>query len=158
MDKKILMLACLLVAAVPGLASSASVYKWTDENGVVHFGDRQPAGQPSEKINVRTGTPSSDQGSPAPQERVKALEEERGKQAASEQEKSRQEALRKQRESICEQARANLEILNTHSRIQIEENGEIRYLSPEEIEAQREKAQRLIEENCGPVTDTSASR
>lgn len=158
MDRKILMLVCLLVAAAPGLAFSASVYKWTDENGVVHFGDRQPTGQASEKINVRTGTPAADNDRASPQERLKSLQEEQDKEAASEQEKARQEAIRKQRQAACEKARKNLETLNTYSRIRIEEeDGEIRYLSPEEIEAQREKHQRLIEENCGPETDTGES-
>ena len=55
MNRKILLLT-VLMAAAPGLATSASVYKWTDENGVTHFGDRQPTGQNAEQVNVRSGT------------------------------------------------------------------------------------------------------
>jgi len=55
MNRKILLLT-VLMAAAPGLATSASVYKWTDENGVTHFGDRQPTGRNAEQVNVRSGT------------------------------------------------------------------------------------------------------
>jgi len=33
----------------------------------------------------------------------------------------------------------------------VEENGERRYLSPEEIAEQRMKLEKIAEENCGPV-------
>jgi hypothetical protein len=47
-------------------------------------------------------------------------------------------------------ARANLDIIDSNARIRVEENGEARYLSPEEIATEREKYQRIVDENCGP--------
>jgi glutaredoxin len=41
-------LACLSVSLPPG----AEVYKWTDKDGTVHYGDQRPAGE-SEKLTVR---------------------------------------------------------------------------------------------------------
>ena len=57
MNRKTLTLT-LLLAVVPGITMSAAVYKWTDENGVTHFGDRQPTGAKAERVNVRSGTSS----------------------------------------------------------------------------------------------------
>ncbi|MEP1213614.1 MAG: DUF4124 domain-containing protein [Marinobacter sp.] len=147
MNRKILTLAVLLVTA-PAISSAASVYKWTDENGVTHFGDRQPTGQQAESVSIRTGQ-RSENNRQSPQEQVKALEEREAKQAERRDENAVEEARRKQREANCETARSNLSILQRNSRIRVEENGEMRYLSEDEIAEQREKFEEIAEENCG---------
>lgn len=38
---------------------SAEIYKWKDENGVTHYGQRPPSSQKSEVIEVDTQAPSS---------------------------------------------------------------------------------------------------
>ena len=55
-------------------------------------------------------------------------------------------------------ARSNLEVINSNARIRVEENGETRYLSPEEIEQQRQKFQEIADENCGPEQEGSSER
>lgn len=62
-----------LFAALFLLTSPASladkVYRWTDDNGQVHFGNRPPAhNQQAEEMVIRTHTPSS---TPAPEEDAK---------------------------------------------------------------------------------------
>ena len=46
----------LLLALATGLVTTHSlageIYKWTDENGLVHFGDRPPQGQQAQSINT----------------------------------------------------------------------------------------------------------
>ena len=50
------------------VANAAEVYKWTDENGQVHFGDRQSAPENGQKLDIKSqpqsGKPS--QATPAP--------------------------------------------------------------------------------------------
>ncbi len=151
MSRKILMLAIALAIA-PGLTNAASVYKWTDENGVTHFGDRQPTGQTAERVNIRTGTPSKSASErPSPQERLNSLEEQQQEQAEREQETAVQEARRKQREANCATARSNLKLLSQTGRIRIEENGEQRFLTPEEIQQKREEFEQIAADNCGPA-------
>ncbi|XKH00096.1 DUF4124 domain-containing protein [Marinobacter nauticus] len=150
MNRKILMLA-LMMCATPGLATGASVYKWTDENGVTHFGDRQPTGGNAEQVKVR---PSKGSGSnrQSPQERVNAMEEQEQQDQQRRNETAVQEAQRKQREANCATARSNLEIIRSNARIRTEgEDGEIRYLTPEEIEERRQQFEKIAEENCGPM-------
>ena len=49
-------------------------------------------------------------------------------------------------------------MINSNARIRVEENGETRYLSPEEIEQQRQKFQEIADENCGPEQEGSSER
>ncbi|PHQ23924.1 DUF4124 domain-containing protein [Marinobacter guineae] len=150
MNRKILTLT-LLLAVVPGVAMSASVYKWTDENGVTHFGDRQPTGAKAERVNVRSGTSSDAAGKKqSPQERLQDMQDRQEGEAEKRQETAVEEARRKQREANCATARSNLDVIDRNARIRIEEDGEQRYLSEEEIAEKRAEFERIAEENCGP--------
>lgn len=146
MNNKTLILT-LLLAATPSMAMSASVYKWTDEQGVTHFGDRQPPGTRAETLNVRSGT-SSGNGRSTPQKRLSELQEQEQKNAEKKQETMAETANRKQRDANCENARSNLKVIESNARIRIEDNGEMRYLSPEEIAEQRSKLEEIATENC----------
>jgi len=157
MNKRILTLAIILAAA-PFAASAASVYKWTDEQGVTHFGDRQPTGQQAERVNVRSGTSSGGQQGQSPQEQLEDLEARQADEAEKREESAVEEARRKQREANCATARSNLKILDRNSRIRVEEDGEQRYLSPEEIDEQRQKFQEIADENCGAEEGAQAER
>lgn len=48
----ILMILALVALIVPML-TGAEVYRWTDDQGRVHFGDRPPGNRPSEAVDVR---------------------------------------------------------------------------------------------------------
>lgn len=147
MNKTTLMLT-LLMAVAPGMAISASVYKWTDTNGITHFGDRQPVGANSETVNVRSGT-STGNDRPTAQQRLGELQKQQQKDAEKKQETAVQTARRKQREANCETARSNLTVIESNARIRTEENGEMRYLTPDEIAEQRNKLEDVAAENCG---------
>jgi len=150
MDRKILTLT-LLMAVTPGVAMSASVYKWTDENGVIHFGDQQPYGKTAEKVSVRAGTSQpTDSSRPSPQERLNSLQEKQAEEQEQERAAAASEAQRKQREKNCEAAQKNLELIRTKPRIRIDEGGEQRYLTPEEIQEYKSKYEDAISEFCGP--------
>ena len=140
----------LAIAVTPGIATAASVYKWTDENGITHFGDRQPTGKNAETVNVRTGSPAAASKRQSPQDRVESMAQEQEQTAEQERLSAQEEARQKQRKANCETARSNLSILRTSSRIRIEEDGQQRYLSAEEIEEQRVKFQEIADQNCDP--------
>lgn len=149
MNRNALTLA-LMMAIVPGIAMSASVYKWTDKEGVTHFGDRQPVGESSETVNVRSGTSSgTDNSRPSPQKRLGELQERQQAEIEKKQETAVETARRKQREANCENARSNLKVIDSNARIRIEEEGEMRYLTPDEIAEQRMKLEEIAAENCG---------
>lgn len=148
MPKNVLILA-FLALLIPALAQAQSVYRWTDENGVTHYGDREPTGRAADKVNIRTGQSS---GQPAqqssPQEQVRALDEQQAEHTRRANETAAEEARRKQREANCATARSNLQVLRTNARIRIEEDGEQRYLTPEEIDTQTTRFEEIAAENC----------
>ncbi len=143
-----------IVAMAPLTVSAAGVYKWTDQNGVVHFGDRQPVGQKSESIDIHTGTPKAGaEARKSPIERVKAMNEQKAHTAEEQKVNAVKEAQQKQREANCKTAKDNLGILATNGRIRVQENGEWRYLTQEEIDQKRQQFQTIADENCtAPAT------
>lgn len=145
------MIMALAITLSTGVASAASVYKWTDENGVTHFGDRQPSGRSAETVNVRTGHPSDAPAGTSPQEQVENMELQQEDAAEQQRLSAQEEARNKQRKANCETAKSNLSILRTSSRIRVEEEGKQRYLNAKEIEEQRQKYQEVADQNCGPA-------
>lgn len=145
-----LILLALIALAAPALASADSVYRWKDENGVVHFGDREPAGRSSERVSVKTGK-SSDSGGggrlPA-REQVQALEESQAERERRQKETAVERARRKQRDARCQTAQANLQAINSNARIRVTEDNEQRYLSSEEIAEKKQQFEQIVEENC----------
>jgi len=68
---------CLLAIAFG--SASAQVYKWVDENGVTHYGERPPQGRKASEVPYRLGTPRpetspANQDAPAKQDQSKAQE------------------------------------------------------------------------------------
>lgn len=139
-----------LMSAATLQVNAATVYKWTDEKGVIHFGDKQPVGQKSESVDVRSGTSRSNSNDdrPSPQEQLKNLEanQEKSEEAAAVTRK--EEAAQKQRAKNCEIAKKNLETMTNNARIKVEENGEQRYLTPQEIEEKRNEFNAIEEKDC----------
>jgi hypothetical protein len=111
-------------------------------------------------VNVRSGTTSRSQSGQrqSAQEQLGELQEQQRSQEQRRQETAVEEARRKQREANCATARSNLDVINSNARIQVEENGERRYLAPEEIDEQRRRFQEIADENCGPLNGTPAQR
>jgi hypothetical protein len=152
MNKKILALA-VVVMALPVFATAQSVYKWTDENGVIHFGDRKPNGQQSESVSIRTGKPSG-AASTSPQQKVQEMADQEAESVQSEKVSAAEEARQKQRTANCRTAESNLSLIRSGSRIRVEENGEERYLTPEEISQKREQFEEIAELNCSDENES----
>lgn len=144
-----LLLVALIALLGPSLTSAESVYRWTDENGVVHFGDREPVGRAADRVSVKTGAATGNSERKSPQEQVEALEERRAERERSEKETAVEEARRKQRQARCDTARANLQAINSNARIRVADaDGEQRYLTPEEIQEKRAEFESIVEESC----------
>ena len=131
------------------LSVSAEIYKWTDENGQIHYSDKKPSTQKdAEQIKVNTGrgttnqTQNSDSSGAQPntpekeqelQQKAEKLSQNQGQQASKEK---------------CDAVRENLAKMTEGARLRINENGQMRFLSPEEISEKRKSYQTFIDENC----------
>lgn len=149
-------LVCLSLAFACGLlAASVShaergYYKWVDSKGNPHHSDRPPPnGVAYEFISTDTGLkrrvdPRADEEAP-PEGWAAAMPpgQEEPPNAAE------QQAAITKDPAVCDQARANLDTLNSKARVRIRDDNGIRYLTEEEKETQRKKAQDLIAVHCG---------
>ncbi|MCP5162681.1 MAG: DUF4124 domain-containing protein [Hahellaceae bacterium] len=137
-------------AFVTALAISASllshsshaerIYKWVDQDGSIHYGDKRPVDATSEEMTVRAqkGTPD-----------VPKKTEDTQTKSASEKTALNPEA-KAELQKYCDQAKANLQTLETRSRIRVPEGETFRFLTPEEITAKKDEIAKAIEKNCSP--------
>jgi len=142
----------LLAALCIAVPASAEIYRWTNEAGETSFGSNPPAGVDAEPVStgstntIDTGSRQADaEGGNA------GTDSEQSQEAAADGE-TQEEGSQKDREAIreqnCEAARQALKTLEQNARVQVMEDGERRYLSPEEKEAERERYEKIRDENC----------
>ncbi|OOG25593.1 DUF4124 domain-containing protein [Thioalkalivibrio denitrificans] len=143
-------LAFVLAAAVPlaPILAQDVMYRWTDEQGVVHYGQVPPSGVDAQRI-----TTAAPRGDGAPQQRLERAMgdmEQRQDQARSEQEeRERREASERIRAENCERARRNLETLTERGgRVTIRENDQYRVLDEDERQARIDETRAHIQEFC----------
>ncbi len=140
--KNAIVIFIMLAVSSAGTVFAGDIYKWTDEDGNVHYGDRPTSEVSEESLAVSSGLagPSKDgaryeakaaaiePGQPAPEElRVQALEQ----------------------EEKCATSKARLQKFLTSRRLYRQgENGERVYLDEDETLAARERVQNQVEEYC----------
>ena len=128
---------------------SAEVYKWTDENGVTHFGSQPPPGQRNEQIEVRAPEPGRrSPGQSSIVSQAEEMERER-KIRRLEQEAERRERAQQQDSGeswACEYAKERVE----EYEIDLRELGRKGYKQWEkdQVESWLEEAERDVERDC----------
>lgn len=152
MQRFALMLTTALALTASGVALSGEIYKWTDENGNVHYEDRPIGGPATERVKIasRSTDSSAVQASiDARRERVAARDEAKAKQAEAAAEVAKAQAEAEDRQQKCTQYRARMESYLQSQRLYREdEAGERVYLDEKQILEARNKAQEKIQEYC----------
>ena len=141
-----------LALTVPAAGLASDIYKWVDEDGVVHFGDR-----PAEDAQVETVQVASEPTDPAEvrarvEARRSARAETAGDAAATQDLTEKEiEAQERERAEKCTQFKERLQKFLTSRRLYREdENGERVYLNEEETLAARADVQEKVLEYCNP--------
>lgn len=124
-------------------------YKWTDNSGRTHLGDRPPpAGTDYEFVATDTGIRRSiaaDNNPGAGNSAAPAMP----KPEPQKQTVAQQQITIEKNPEYCEQARANIDTLDSVARIRIrDDDGEMRFLTDEEKAIQRRKAEDMIAVHC----------
>lgn len=140
----------LLTLVVAGTALAGEIYKWTDADGNVHYGDR-PVGGQSERLDIKSKPTNNASVQATTLARVDARAQEREEAAnlpaGPSPEELRAEA--EQRAEQCTASKAQLQKFLTSRRIYREdENGERVYMDEAEMQATRERAENQVEEYC----------
>ena len=144
-------IACAALLA-SGLASGGEIYKWTDEDGNIHYEDRPIGKTDVEHVDVVSRNTDNS----VVQARLDADREARAaaRQVASEappdMTKEDLRAEQQDRQEKCQMYRDRLQAFLRSTRLYQEDaQGERNYLSEEEIMAARTKVEGQIQEYCG---------
>jgi hypothetical protein len=148
-------LALTLAVATMTFAAGATaneIYKWTDDEGNVHYEDRPSGAATEERIDItyrRTDSGAVNQRIQARLDRQADRTEAKSVADAQEQEAAEQAAAAEERSQACERARARLETyLQSRRLYRTDENGERVYLDDAERQEARQKAEEQITEFC----------
>jgi len=138
-----LFLFALLGACI--LPAHAEIYRWTDAQGRVHFGERPQQG--AERVEVEPQIIQRDDQVRAREANMQRLQEVRSEERAREQ-KQRAERLEQQK-AYCD--RLNNELARYDKRIywyEEDSTGKKVEVSPKRVEEQKMQLQALIRERC----------
>lgn len=127
----------LFLASSQVLAAADKVYKWTDDKGVVNYSERPPLGTQTEVVK-----PDISHSEPVNYE-ITASEKTKEEKKVDATKTSLKDPDR------CDAARKNLDTLKTFARIKVKgDDGEYRFLTPEEQQQKTNEASKAIEESC----------
>lgn len=152
--KQTLVLAAAAASLLAGSAIASDIYRHTDEDGNVHYGDRPTGADTEQRVAIaskrsRPSAPPAQIEQPQGNAAATPGESAAGEAAAAKKTRSEKIAEQKEREERCQSSRARLETMVTSRRLYREdENGERDYLNDAEIDEARAKAQALVEEHC----------
>ena len=114
-------------------------YRWKDDQGITHYGERPPKDRPYVTIDNLSNL----KGSPPPQKsRISSTPKEAEPEASEEPE------VNLKNPKNCRYAKDTLKTIRQNARVRIQENGSIRYLSQEEIKKKIAELKKLQREAC----------
>lgn len=138
-----------MLAGLSNIAQTAEIYKWTDEQGRIHYGDRpvDDTALPVE-IDKRPPNPDPELGERR-QRRDRLLEQFADERRAEAEEAARLAAEKAERERRCERSRKRLWQYE-HSVYLYEktESGERRILNEDERAAEESSLRQFIDRHC----------
>lgn len=148
---------CLLLAlgvALAGSAVASDIYKWTDANGNVHYGDRPAEDVAAERLDIQSRPTDRARVAAIVQARAETREQVRTQASADSAEQPSPEELRaaaEERAQKCDMYKERLQTFIQSRRLYREDdNGERVYLSEEETLQARNNVQSKVEEYCTP--------
>jgi hypothetical protein len=153
--KKDLLPVLLAAAIFSPVVVTAGVYKWTDENGNVHYGSQRPADTTAERMNIDSGkqpyadptaTEEADKAGKKPGEENK---ENKKPQAAAAKAPEKQEISKKEKQARCAQARKNLQTISTRGRARVKQpDGTSRHVTDQERNANLAQVKKNVARYC----------
>jgi hypothetical protein len=129
--------------------AGAAMFKWTDANGNVQYGQHPPAGVDAEYLKAdqqpKAGTPAT----PSLQEQVEALDKRLAQEAEQKAKEAQKEQDAENRKINCTNARKNLEQLNMGGhRLTRMPDGSYERLDEKQKQAEITKNQQAVKDFC----------
>lgn len=133
------------VVAVPAFA--AEVYKWTDENGVIHFSDTKPVHRDSEVQNLPDDEPPAESDPNAASETGPSAAQQRREEIQRKARASQEQQVRTEQQ--CQAWQAEVDRLEPNRRVfYTNEQGETERMDDVERTDRVAELKSLIAENC----------
>ena len=128
----------------PLWAAARTTYKWLDQSGNVTYGDYPPTGSAAQPIRISTGTSTASTADAPPA----AIAADRQQAVAAADTRASGLSAEKAAE-LCQQARTNLEILQSHALIrQTDADGKVHILDDATKQEQIATAGDIIKAHC----------
>jgi len=138
--KRLIVLALALALSAPGFAQ---LYKYVDKDGKTVYTDTPPANSETKQLNIQTGTTAVPKSAVERDKELQKSREDAAKKAADAAKAAEQKDL------ACESARRYLLQYTSGGRVQrIDDKGERVFMSDDEIDAARAKAQKQVDDAC----------
>ena len=146
MHRLLMLLVVLFYASA--VTAGDKIYKWTDDEGNVHFGSKPPAAAEAEKVTVKTHDPGD--AASKDLERIKKENEKaqkaRKEKAAEQAKQAADEATKRER---CARARTQLANLQSATRVyDTDDAGNRVHIDQEKREEAMKKVQEVIDKSC----------
>lgn len=139
-----IMLSCSLLTGIAAV-EAATIYKWVDDSGQVHFGSRPSAEHSSEPFATKSHFPPAT----SPASRSDSMDSSSSEQKKIDAEVKRQVAKEQaELETYCTNMRNRLAQLMNNPRLLTEVNGEMVRLSEEQRQQRITEAKEKIAEHC----------
>lgn len=128
----------------------AGAYRWVDENGQTHFGDRPPVNATADQVRIKTAKPTVDSAASQRKQRVSDfLEQSQKERAEREKAEAKQEARAAKLKVRCDALRARMKYLESVSGIyRLNNEGERVFVDDEENERIRKEFQVRVQNEC----------
>jgi len=149
--KNVITCLIMFVVSASGIAYANDIYKWTDENGNIHYGDR-PTGDVTEQRLAISSRPTDSSKVQARAQSSYAARKAAEEAAASESKGPTKDELRAkaaERSQKCDTYKARLQKFVQSRRLYKEdENGERVYLDEKQAHDARERVENQVQEYC----------
>ncbi len=146
-------IACLVmfVVSASGIAFANDIYKWTDENGDVHYGDRPTAVMTVKHVAISSSP--SDPSKVQARARSRYASEDSAQDSASREQqgptKDELAAQAAEKRQKCDTYKARLKKFVQSRRLyKMDDNGERVYLDEKQAQATRERVENQVQEYC----------
>jgi len=141
----------LILLAAP---AGADIYKWSDAQGNIHYGDQPPSGSNFKPFHPQTPGDAAEHAEEARRQAAdqaakQRLEEEQRREAESGKQAAGAEEARRKAEN-CQRARSNLELLQRMNMrlTTVDSQGNTRVLDAAGRQAEIDTATQAIADNC----------
>ncbi|MDH5611431.1 MAG: DUF4124 domain-containing protein [Gammaproteobacteria bacterium] len=140
MHLKQILATLILALVISPAAVSAGIYKWTDENGKIHYGSERPEDAQAEKMKLHVPEPAT---SPEKAEKTEETDE------ADATDMTEDDKAKKERVAYCASERKRLQTVGKNKEIhEKDDKGEVKKLSAEARNQRLDKIKANISKYC----------